>query len=220
MGVRMRQTKTGWTKRILACILSTAMLFAVSCGKDDNAAQGGSAQDAGNGNTSGGSDVSQPVGGNEPGGIDDTVTIDAIYQAVKEAYGEEYLPTMLLSEDEIQVVYGIEPDWCEEFLIEVPMMSAHVDTFVAVKAKPEYLSQVSDAINAYIENLKNDTMQYPSNLNKIAASSVVTMGNYVFYVMLGILTPEQEDADEDVQIAAYAERNQVAIDVIESMLLK
>lgn len=222
----MRQNITGWTKRVLACVLSAAMLFAVSCGKDDSSAQGGtatggSAQDVGNGNISGGTDADSSDGGNTPvSGIDDTVTIDSIYQAVKEAYGEQYLPDMLLSEDDIQVLYGIEPDWCEEFLVEVPRMSAHVDTFLAVKAKPEHLSEVSEAVNTYVENLKNDTMQYPMNLNKIAASSVVTMGDYVFYIMLGTLTSEQEDWDEDKQVAAYEERNQVAIDVIEGMLLK
>lgn len=233
MGVRMRQTKTEWTKRIFACVLSAVMLFSAACGKDDNAAQGdavqgGSSQDSGNGNAAGGTDdggngsENGGAGGeNTPAaGIDDTVTIDAIYQAVKEAYGEEYLPDMLLAEDDIKVLYGIEPDWCEEFLVEIPMMSAHVDTFLAVKAKPEHLAEVSDAVNAYVQNLKNDTMQYPSNLNKIAASSVVTMGDYVFYIMLGMLTYEQEEWEEDQQIAAYGERNQVAIDVIEEMLLK
>lgn len=211
--------RTGWTKKILACILSAAMLAGVSCGKEDNAGQ-----DTGNQNTAGGTNADQPGGengsGNDGTAVDDTVTIDAIYQAVKEAYGEEYLPQMLLSEDDMQVLYGIEPDWCEEFLIEVPMMSAHVDTFLAIKAKPEHLSEVSDAVNAYVQNLKEDTMQYPANLNKIAASSVVTMGNYVFFIMLGNLTSEQEELDEAEQIPLYEERNQVAIDVIENMLLK
>ena len=206
----MRQTKTEWTKRIFACVLSAVMLFGAACGKDDNAAQGGSSQDSGNGSAVGGTEDSGngsanagTDGENTPAeGIDDTVTIDAIYQAVKEAYGEDYLPSMLLSEDDIQILYGIEPDWCEEFLVEVPMMSAQVDTFLAIKAKPEHLAEVSDAVNAYVQNLKNDTMQYPSNLNKIAASSVVTMGDYVFYIMLGNLSFEQEELEEDKQIAA------------------
>lgn len=232
IGFRMRKMKTGLTKKILACVLSTAMLFAVSCGKEDNAAQGGaaagdSAQGSGDENTQGGTDADQSAGANggasdhvSGNGIDGTVTIDTIYQAVKEAYGEDYLPAMLLSEDEIQVMYGIEPEWCEEILVEVPMMSVHVDTFLAVKAKPEHLADISDAVNAYVENLKSDTMQYPANLLKIQASSVVTMGDYVFYVMLGYLPAEMEEEAEDVQIAAYEERNQVAIDVIESLLLK
>lgn len=223
----MRKIKTGLAKRVLACVLSAAMLLsAAACGKEDNAAQGGastggSGQDAGDDNTSGGTNTGSSAGGDESGsGIDDTVTIDTIYQAVKEAYGEDYIPDMLLSEDEIQVLYGIEPEWCEEFLVEIPMMSVHVDTFLAVKAKPEHLAEVSDAVNAYVENLKSDTMQYPMNVTKIAASSVVTMGNYVFYIMLGYIPTELDDAAEDVQIAAYEELNQTAIDVIEGLLLK
>lgn len=201
----------GWKNRVLACVLSAAMIFTAACGKGDNA--GDSVSGTGDQNTTGGTDESGSS-------IDDTVTIDSIYQAVKEAYGEEYMPDMQLSEEDLQVLYGIEPDWCEEFVAEVPMMSAHVDTFLAIKAKPEHLSEVSDAVNAYVQNLKEDTMQYPSNLNKIAASSVVTMGDYVFYIMLGMLASEQEELDEAEQIKLYEERNQVAIDVIEGMLLK
>lgn len=205
------RTNFGWKNRILACMLSIIMIFTMACGKDDNTGE----------STPGTGDQNTADGADEPGtSIDDTVTIDAIYQAVKEAYGEEYMPDMQLAEEDLQVLYGIEPDWCEEFMVEIPMMSAHVDTFLAIKAKPEHLSEVSDAVNAYVQNLKEDTMQYPGNLNKIAASSVVTMGNYVFYIMLGMLTFEQEELDEAEQVQLYEERNQVAIDVIEEMLLK
>lgn len=46
------------------------------------------------------------------------------------------------------------------------------------------------------------------------------MGNYVFYVMLGMLPTEQQELDESEQVKLYEERNQVAIDLIEEMLLK
>ncbi|MCM1104559.1 MAG: DUF4358 domain-containing protein [Clostridium sp.] len=233
----MRRKNTGSVKKGIACVLSAALLFGLAaCGKEDGAqggaATGGSVQDSGGENASGGADENLSVGGsgaenngaeeNGTGGgtIDDTVSIDTIREAVKEAYGEDYLPDMLLSEDEIRILYGIESEWCEEILVEVPMMSTHVDIFLAVKAKPEHLADVSDAVNAYVENLKNDTMQYPMNINKIAASTVVTMGNYVFYVMLGYLPMEMDDEADDVQIAAYEELNQKAIDVIEGVLLK
>ncbi|MCM1538753.1 MAG: DUF4358 domain-containing protein [bacterium] len=233
----MRRKNTGSAKKVIACVLSAALLFGMSaCGKEDGtqggAATGGSVQNTGGGNASGGADADLSADGNGDensgagenaaggGTIDDTVSIDAVHEAVKEAYGEDYLPDMLLSEDEIRILYGIESEWCEEILVEVPMMSAHVDTFLAVKAKPEHLADVSDAVNAYVTNLKSDTMQYPMNINKIAASSVVTMGNYVFYIMLGYLPMEMDDEADDVQIAAYEELNQKAIDVIEGILIK
>lgn len=236
-GVRMRKKNIGSAKKGIACMLSAALLFGLAaCGKEagaqDGAATGGSVQDAGDENTLDGADADLSAGGNEDenggagengagdGTIDDTVSIDTIHEAVREAYGEDYLPDMLLSEDEIQILYGIESEWCEEILVEIPMMSTHVDTFLAIKARPEHLADVSDAVNAYAANLKSDTMQYPMNLNKIAASSVVTMGNYVFYIMLGYLPMEMDDEADDVQIAAYGELNQKAVDVIESLLIK
>ncbi len=218
MEVNMKRRKSEMMKKMLVCTLAAVMLFTAACGKDD------AGQNPGNENTTGGNNTDQTGGeensGNDGQNVDDTVTIDTIHQAVKEAYGEDYMPDMLLSEDDIQIRFGIETDWCEEFLAEIPMMSTHVDTFLAVKAKPEHLSEVSDAVNAYVENLKNDTMQYPMNVPKIAASSVVTMGNYVFYVMLGMLPTEQQELDESEQVKLYEERNQVAIDLIEEMLLK
>ncbi len=220
------------TKRLTACVLAASMFLSLSaCGNgSDNADQGGnaqsgqdSAQQAGGSGPDGGASGSDTAdGGEEDAGVtvDDTVSVATIYEAVKEAYGEDYMPDTMLAEDEIQAMYGIDPEWCEEVIADMSMISIHVDTFIAVKAKEEYLSNVSDAINAYLDTLKADTMQYPSNQNKIAAATVVTMGNYVFFIMLGNISNEEDMEEDAVQIELYAKRNQVAVDAIESVLLK
>lgn len=192
------------TKRFLACLLAAVMLVSLAaCGNGgkDNETQGGNAQ-------------------NGQSQVDETVSIDTIHEKIKEAYGEDYLPTKMLSEDEIQAYYGIEPEWCEEMIAEIPMISVHVDTLIAIKAKKEDVTNVIDAVNAYAETLKNDTMQYPSNLLKIQASTVLTKEPYVFFIMLGTISAEEEEQEDAAQVEAYKARNQVAIDIIEDLLLK
>lgn len=187
------------TKRLLACLLAAVMLVSLAaCGNGgkDNETQNGQSQ------------------------VDETVSIDTIHEKIKEAYGDDYLPTKMLSEDEIQAYYGIEPEWCEEMIAEIPMISVHVDTLIAIKAKEEYVTNVVDAVNAYAETLKNDTMQYPSNLLKIQGSTVLTKEPYVFFIMLGTISAEEEEQEDTAQVEAYKARNQVAIDIIEDLLLK
>ena len=58
-----------------------------------------------------------------------------IVQAVKDAYGENYLPSMEITEDMMSDIYGVNMDNVDEFIAEAPAISAHVDTFIAVKAK-------------------------------------------------------------------------------------
>lgn len=152
--------------------------------------------------------------------VDNTVSIDTIHEAIKEAYGENYLPQMLMTEDEITALYGIESDWYEEVLAEVPMISAQVDTLIAVKATDGHVEDVQNALTSYKEYLENDSFQYPMNVPKIQASTIITRGNYVFFIMLGTVDMEVMDQSEDAQIEAYSQMNQIAIDTIDGLLLK
>ena len=61
--------------------------------------------------------------------------LSEVAEAVKEKYGEDYLPSMPLEADMLKEIYGVNMDDVEEFVAEAPMMSAHVDTFIAMKAK-------------------------------------------------------------------------------------
>lgn len=58
-----------------------------------------------------------------------------VVQAVKDAYGENYLPSTPLDEQMLTDIYGLDMENVEEVIGEAPMISAHVDTFIAVKAK-------------------------------------------------------------------------------------
>lgn len=144
-----------------------------------------------------------------------SVAIKELHTAVKEAYGENYIPSVMAYDEEtMESVFGISDDLYEEFVAEAPMISVHVDTFVAIKAAEGKAEEVEQLLTAYRENLVNNSMQYPMNLNKVEGSRVYRNGDYVFYIMLGSLDGTEED------VAAAESQNQIAVDVIEGLLGK
>lgn len=148
------------------------------------------------------------------------VPVSEIQTAVKEAYGEAYIPGMDYDAQTLESIFGVKEDWYEEFTAQGPMMSAHVDTFVAIKAKEANVQDVVDALNSYREYLVNDSMQYPMNQIKIQASRVEQVGNYVFFILLGEIPTDVEDQSEDKMLEAAKEQSQIAVDAINKVLTK
>ena len=148
------------------------------------------------------------------------VPVSEIQTAVKEAYGEAYIPSMDYDAQTLESIFGVKEDWYEEFIAQGPMMSAHVDTFVAIKAKEANVQDVVDALNSYREYLVNDSMQYPMNQIKIQASRVEQVGNYVFFILLGEIPTDAEDQGEDKMLEAAKEQAQIAVDAINKVLTK
>ncbi|MFQ9511105.1 MAG: DUF4358 domain-containing protein [Lachnospiraceae bacterium] len=153
-------------------------------------------------------------GGDE--GTSKTIDLNALHEKVKEAYGEDYLATMPVEKEMMKDRYGLTEDMYEEIIADVPMISVHVDEFVAVKAKADKLEDVKKALTDYQTKYKEDTMQYPINLPKIQASQVVTKGDYVFFLMLGVIPTSAEEQGEDAMLKAAEENNNKAIEVINS----
>ena len=141
------------------------------------------------------------------------VSISEVHEAVKAAYGDNYVPSMPFEELQLKEIFGVNTDNVEEFILEGPMMSAHIDMFAAVKAKEGKGEEVESELNAYRDMLVSDTMQYPSNLAKIAASQVIRHGDYVFFVMLGAFNEDME-ATEDEQAKFAQDQTQIGVDAI------
>lgn len=148
------------------------------------------------------------------------VPVSEIQTAVKDAYGEAYIPSMDYDEESLESIFGVKADWYDEFIAQGPMMSAHVDTFVAIKAKEANVQDVVDALNSYREYLVNDSMQYPMNQIKIQASRVEQVGNYVFFILLGEIPTDMEEQGEDKMLEAAKEQSQIAVDAINKVLTK
>lgn len=141
--------------------------------------------------------------------------IQAIHEAVKEAYGENYRPNMQVQEEEgyMSEMYGLNAEWYDAAIAEISMISTHVDTLIVVHAKEGNLENVQTALTTYQDNLKSDTFQYPMNLPKIQGSRVETIGDYVCFIMLGYVDDTAYDTDEAL-IAAFSDMNQLAVDAI------
>ena len=143
-----------------------------------------------------------------------TVDLEKVHQAVKEAYGENYIPSAPYDAQALNDIFGVPEDLYEEFIAEGPMISVHVDTFVAVKAKEGKGEEVEQHLKDYRDSQLNDAVQYPMNLPKIEASEVVRHGDYVFFVMLGTPSAEAEAQGEEAALQSAQEENKKAVDAI------
>ena len=144
------------------------------------------------------------------------INMTELHQKVKEAYGEDYLPSMSLDETFIKDLLGLTTDMYEEIIAEMPAVSVHIDTFVAVKAKEGQADAVETALNAYRDAQINDTMMYPANAVKIQGSQVVRHGDYVFFVCLGTIPMEIQEQGDEAMLAVAKKLTQKAVDVIDS----
>lgn len=150
-------------------------------------------------------------------------SINQVYSAVKKAYGNKYLPNYRLNQepdkDEIKIRYGISKSWYTSAIAEVPMITAHADELVIVKAKnTASKKKIKSALLSYQKQLKNDTLQYPQNQLKIQASRVYVKGDYVCFFVLGSISNSQADqADESKVIAAYKAETAKAVKAIQKL---
>ena len=141
--------------------------------------------------------------------------LSEIAEAVKEKYGEDYLPSMPLEADMLKEIYGVNMDDVEEFVAEAPMMSAHVDTFIAMKAKEGKGEEIEAQLQKFLDYVVENSVNYPMNVAKVQAGRVVRHGDYVFYVMLGKYDDRLDVSEED-SVKFAKEQVQIGLDTIAS----
>ena len=136
--------------------------------------------------------------------------------AIVEAVGEEgYIPnTMPVDPEMLEMAFGISQDMYDDYLAEMPMMSAHVDTLLIIKAKDDKVEDVETALNTYREAKVSDTMQYPANVGKIQASRIERIGNYVCFIQLGGDTMAAAESGDEAVIEQCQHANELVIEVI------
>lgn len=125
-----------------------------------------------------------------------------VQTGVQELLGDNYAANMPYDAMFLNDIYGVQESWYDAVVAAGPMMSAHVDTFIAIRPTEGNLENVKGALETYQTNLKEDLYQYPSNLPKIQASRLEVIGDYVFFFMLGFIDDTQYDSDE-AMIEAY-----------------
>ena len=92
------------------------------------------------------------------------VAIEDIHTAIKELFGENYLPSMPLDTEYLEMTYGVKPEWIESYVAEIPMISFHVDTLIAIKAADGQADNVESALNDYRTYVVENSLQYPANV--------------------------------------------------------
>lgn len=148
--------------------------------------------------------------GGKDGGSKKDVPVADILAAVKAAYGEDYLPEEALSEEVLTQYFGLDTEWIEEYAAEVPMISAHPDRVVIVKATEGNADAVEEALESAREAAVNDTMIYPMNVAKVNAGVVVRHEDYVAYFLLG--APDDTSETEEEAMTFAEEQVQKAVD--------
>ena len=156
-------------------------------------------------------------GGASKAPILDEAFLGQAHEAVKQAYGEAYLPSMPLDEAMLNDIFGLPMGEVEAFVAEGPMMSTHVDTFIGLRAKSGKGESVAEAMRQYRDNLVKNSMQYPMNMPKVNASTVHVMGDHIFFLMLGAYN-ENMDATEEEALAFAQEQVKVGLDAIEGLV--
>lgn len=167
--------------------------------------------------------VSSPAAGSKPAAQSSAPSSNAgrlndVTDAVKKAYGENYLPSMDLTADDLSSRFGLNSDDYAAAYGQVAMISTQVDTFVAVEAKDGKADAVASALNSYRDDLVNNSMQYPMNIPKVNASRVYQKGNYVFFLMLGAAAPNDVMDDEAASLTFYQQQNDIAVKAIDGVL--
>lgn len=163
-----------------------------------------------------------PTDGNAAGGHDYsqgwTEEMEAVKTAVTDLLGDNYFPNMPLDPDMLEYSFGITTDMFEDYLAELPMISANVDTLVVVKAAEGQVDAVEAALNSYRNAQVSNTMQYPQNVGKIQASKVERFENYVVFTLLGGDVGDLLDQGDEVVITHCQEVNDSVIEAIKEVL--
>ena len=194
-------------KKIIA-LLSAAMLFAAmltSCSEGKQDTDGSTTPTEAAPENGGSQD--ENGGGSES----DDGAAQKILDAIKEAYGEDYLPNTPIPEELLSGTYGLDPDTYTEIAAEMPMISANVDTVIIVKAASGKTGDIKAALTAYHDRLVNESLQYPQNVAKVNAAQVVANRDYVAFIMLGKID-ERGNASDSERAEFAEEQVKIGID--------
>lgn len=212
-------------KRCLATAALIAAAMLAACGSADN----------GNSETTTGtaSEVTTTVSEGTPAGDSSEASaqmLQSIYQAIVEAYGENYYPEQQVQNEAyfMQDTLKLDVSWYDEAIVELPMMSANADMFAIVHPTDGNLENVKKALEDYQSYLINDAMQYPMNLPKVQGSVVEVVDDQyvIFSILTGLADINYDSIDENaseeqivnMEMEAYKESSSYAVDIAKAVI--
>ncbi len=141
-----------------------------------------------------------------------------VLEAVKSAYGENYIPSMALDETYLSEVVGIPAEDIKNFVAEGPMMSTHIDTFIGIEAEDGKAEEVEQAMQTYLDNQVQNALMYPMNVPKLKSTQILRVYQSVFYVCQGAY--DEEGLDETAAEQYYTEQVEIGLKAIHDTLGK
>ena len=153
--------------------------------------------------------------------------IDLIRNSIVKMYGNMYYPNVKVHADEAYLstyladTLKMDAAWVNDIIIEVPMISANVDTLILVNPTEGNAENVLNALNEYKNYLVEESLQYPMNEARVKSAVVQQVGDYVCFSILGgaIDDPSLYGFTTDEEVADYyAQMNMNAIYAIQGYL--
>lgn len=150
-----------------------------------------------------------------PVAVDHKQMIANMHQAVQEAYGSFYAPSMQMQADEYYMTDTLKLDasWYDHAIVEVMGMAVIPDTFIVIHPTEGNLENVKNAMEAYKTTLTENAW-YPTTVTRSQGAQTGVIGEYVYFVVLTSSVDDMAYENEADLIAACKESTQMAIDVI------
>lgn len=124
-------------------------------------------------------------------------TLEDIVMKLGETLGIS-MPTKV-DDSTLKDVFGIEPEWIEEYYGEYSAANTSADHLLAFKVKEGHVEDVKKALEArreaIIQGFEESLLE---QLEKARNATIVEKGNYVFFVIAGDV---QNDADKEANKA-------------------
>ncbi|MDD5935058.1 MAG: DUF4358 domain-containing protein [Clostridiales bacterium] len=162
-------------------------------------------------------EITEEVTEEEGSALVSNETLDQILEKTVEELGDDFVANMPYDSALVSEMFGVNADWYDAAIAQGPMMSVHVDQFLAFHATEGNLENIKTALEAYCDAQINDACQYPMNLNKIQGCVVETVGDYVFLSILGFVDDTAYESEDQV-IEEYKKINESVIEIAKEII--
>ena len=151
--------------------------------------------------------------------VDHNQMMNNIYQAVQEAYGSLYAPSMQMQADEFYMTETLKLDtsWYDIAIVDVMGMAVIPDTFILIHPTEGNLENVKNAMEAY-KTILTENAWYPTTVTRSQGAQTGVAGEYVYFVVHTSGVDDMAYENEADLIAACKENTQLAVDTINGVV--
>ncbi len=142
-----------------------------------------------------------------------------IHQAVQEAYGPLYSPSMQMQQDEFYMgdTLKLDASWYDRAIVEVMGMAVIPDTFILIHPTEGNLENVKNAMEAYKTTLTENSW-YPTTVDRAKGAITGVAGDYVYFVVLTASVDDMNYETSEQLSAACKESTQLAVNTIAGVI--